>query len=213
MINYNLKREDFDSDEELYFYWWTCEAARAGFILDVIHQPESWLLYQGHSFTELAKTSRGASKVKTLIQPSRYTCDALIVWTDKSLGVLCEAYDFETGSTQDNGTLKRLKAAPFIAHRLKDALVSYVEVKPSFDRNNMTRLVNLNIKFVMHKYNTFVNLVQPIPLGNATPKSALFLTTFTPKRFFFCNKNQLQLRRIHFKVDLIESFLLKNSLT
>ena len=59
-------------------------------------------------------------------------------------------------------------------NRVKDVILwdsgnsVYVEVKPSFDQNNMERLFVNNQKFIYDKCKLFVNLVEPIELFKKT---------------------------------------------
>lgn len=64
-----------------------------------------------------------------------------------------------------------------------------VEVKPDYDQNNMTRLFQVNRKWVYEKYSIFVNLVK-IP--------SLFKRTFTPNRYLYCDKTT-KLRKINYE--------------
>jgi len=52
--------------------------------------------------------------------------------------------------------------------------ITYIEVKPPFDRNNMERLFKLNQKWMLQKHDVFINLVKI---------KELFEKTFTPKEY------------------------------
>ena len=51
---------------------------------------------------------------------------------------------------------------------------TWLEIKPKFDQNNMTRLFKINQKWVFDKHGLFVDLVIP---------ETLFEKTFTPKDY------------------------------
>lgn len=79
--------------------------------------------------------------------------------------------------------------------------ISFIEVKPSFDQNNMTRLAVLNQKWVFEKFGLFINIVIP---------EKLFAKTFTPKRYLTCDKSSVK-RKIKYKnIISLDEFLLSS---
>jgi hypothetical protein len=78
---------------------------------------------------------------------------------------------------------------------------SYIEVKPLFDQNNMTRLAVLNQKWVMDKFGAFINIVIP---------EKLFDKTFTPKRYFTCDKSSTKRKIKYSNIITLEDFLLSS---
>jgi hypothetical protein len=67
-----------------------------------------------------------------------------------------------------------------LMHELKGRYFSYIEVKPSFDFKNMTRLVKINQKWVFEKHHIYINIVVP---------EHLFNRTFTPLKYFTTDKS------------------------
>jgi hypothetical protein len=72
--------------------------------------------------------------------------------------------------------------------------LSIVEVKPSFDAHNMTRLFKLNQKWVYQKYGIYVELVIP---------EKLFEKTFCPDRFRYTDsgKGLRKLKQSYLNID------------
>lgn len=80
--------------------------------------------------------------------------------------------DFDINWSVNGGDLfVGYKGSPFT---YSDPYKSIIEVKPQYDSNNMTRLFRINQKWVMDKYNIYVDLIQP---------ESLFKKTFCPDRF------------------------------
>lgn len=69
-----------------------------------------------------------------------------------------------------------------------------IEVKPSFDAHNMTRLFKLNQKWVYQKYGIYVELVIP---------EKLFEKTFCPQRYLLTDggKGLRKLKKSYLTVD------------
>lgn len=197
--------KDFDgSKSELWLSWWIDELMLSGYIDDVIYHPDSFTLFDKVTFCELAKTSRGAASEKTIFQSHIYTADVLIFWNERAKGIFYEPLVFQDSLNQ-KGTHKRISNACFLAQTYeyvfgekRSQMISYVEAKPSFDQNNMTRLFRINQKWIYQQYGVYVNLIIPVPniskTGQVSPKSALFYKTFTPKRFYYQDVDQSKLR-------------------
>jgi hypothetical protein len=71
---------------------------------------------------------------------------------------------------------------------------SIIEIKPSFDAHNMTRLFKLNQKWVYSKYGIYVELVIP---------EKLFEKTFCPDRFRYTDsgKGLRKLKQSYLNID------------
>lgn len=89
--------------------------------------------------------------------------------------------------TWENGAINALRL-PFIYE------LCIIEVKPSFDAHNMTRLFKLNQKWVYQKYGIYVELVIP---------EKLFKSTFAPKRFRYTDsgKGLRKLKESYLNID------------
>lgn len=73
---------------------------------------------------------------------------------------------------------------------------AYLEVKPVYDQNNMTRLFKINQKWMYQKFGIMVNLVTP---------EILFQQTFTPKKYLKTATGKQ--RKIKWKIKTIEDWL------
>lgn len=189
----------FDSMEELYFYWWVKELKDNGYILGFIPQPEPFVLSKGLHVKYIKEMKKVPNKelAHTLIEPSSYTADGLIRWADKAFGLFVTNLDGLGDDYTDESICKDKKLLNLL---ISDFSFCYIEVKPIFDQNNMTRLARTNIKWVHDNTGRVVNLVIP---------QKLFAKTFTPKRYLTCDKSS-QKRKIHFKVQSLQEFENKN---
>lgn len=75
-------------------------------------------------------------------------------------------------------------------------LISYVEIKPNFDFNNMTRYVKIKINWLFQQTGVFVNLVK-VP--------EIFKNTFVPDRYFLTDEGK-RTRQIKFKTKRLQDF-------
>lgn len=162
----------FQSTEELYFSYYLAELSMEGLILSWAYEPKTFILSEKAELSYKGPRMK-ESKSSTLLQPHSYTPDFVIHWSLDALDKLV------TGQT------KPLPKYPFCYSRIPLSLeekplytydkvpLTYVEVKPEFDKNNMTRLARTNIKWVLDKHNIYIQLVKPF---------SLFQKTFTPKR-------------------------------
>lgn len=170
-----MKPEDFGlrSVEEMYFRLWLEDLKREGFVIDYDYENKDWELSPKYtSVVEERLKTKVKRNERTLIQAHSYGCDFTIYWSDKA-----RYYFFEIlFETQMN------KNVPFFAHYHsymgKEDIVSYVEVKPQFDQNNMEREFRINQKWVLDAWGDYVNLIKPV--GSST---CLFAKTFTPDRY------------------------------
>lgn len=183
-------REDgkhFDSWEEVHFYWWCETLMDAGYIDHVEFHPPSFKLADPLWVDYHKPMKRVEDKMvsEEIMEGKVYTCDAMIIWNDKAFNVFFTPID-STKRKKERNSLKYLLAH----HSDIEGWYSYVEVKPIFDQNNMTRLAKVNIKWVYEKYKKYVNIIIP---------EKLFNKTFTPKRFLYCNKSSTKLRKLKVK--------------
>lgn len=94
-----------------------------------------------------------SAPLKGVIREHSYTADFLLSWVD---GKPFRNINTRKALIDDNSSL------------------TWLEVKPSFDQNNMTRAFKINQKWVYDKYRIYVNLVIP---------EKLFKQTFCPERY------------------------------
>lgn len=166
MINH--KELGFASLEEYQFNLFLEELRQFGYIDEIIYQPESFVLNKPLKQRKLVFKGRGVNKKEEwanttpLIPVKHYTCDFKVIWNEKSCTNLLEDVEYKEN-------------APFKSGKLEEwRFVSYFEVKPSFDQNNMTRLVKTNQAIVWDKYSIYVQIVIP---------EILFKETFLPTKY------------------------------
>jgi len=179
----------FDSLEEQQFSWWMDELIEVGMIERYIHHPESILLSEAKQYHIAVPRKKTLAKIepRELIKSHNYTSDFLIYWSDEAINIL----------VNDKDSIIENKSIPFLANSYFEGLYSIVEVKPDFDQNNMTRLFTINQKWVLEKYNVYIELCK-LP--------SLFKKTFTPKKYLLTEKKQ-QLRKLKYVPVDINTYL------
>lgn len=178
-------RENFDSDEEMYMYWWLKELQSHGFIKEIILQPKSFIL-SSSLWSEYEKELKTKTKlvIEEIMKAHIYSTDVKVIWHEYAL-------DRFTCLINSDVRKKESSSLKYIISQIDDSneIYSFIEVKPSFDQHNMTRLAKLNQKWVYDKFGIYVNIVIP---------EKHFNKTFTPSRYFFTNKSKVQ-RKIKYK--------------
>jgi hypothetical protein len=148
---YEYEGVEYDSPEETYMAMWLNSLQTAGYVhgwkkadLSIEITPKKSNVY----------TDGKKKKSQSLLQHLEYTPDFLIEWNENAKGLFYNK-------------LGEKITLPFISgHTL-----SWVEVKPAFDRSNMTRLFRQRQKILYHFQNIYVNLIIV---------EKLFDSTFTP---------------------------------
>ena len=182
----------FRSVEELYTYWYFKELQDVGIVLGIQPEPPSFKLATDQRITYKRRLK---TKVKDdsrlLIKGHEYTPDFLITWNTehKDIGKFLHIIVNSTDDPKDK---------PFISF---DSHKTYIEVKPSFDRHNMTRLFTLNQKWVFEAFDEYVNLVIPVGVSKS-----LFTKTFTPHRFLKTDSGKAN-RSIKHAIRSLSEFL------
>lgn len=176
----------YDSLEEFYFFQWCFELKAKGYITS-IERSEPYGLSDAvvNNYIEELKT-RSRPKTQILSQGHVYTPEAKIVWSEKAAPIV---WVYGT-------PMKREKHHLFVAHKEGNTIYSVVEVKPMFDFKNMERLARLNIKWVMQRYQKWVNLIK---------NEDLFKATFTPVSYLHTPSGKR--RKIKWRVRTIDNFL------
>jgi hypothetical protein len=202
-LSKEIPDEVFKSAEERYMCWWLMELYKEGYIKEFNYEVESFELSDPVKYPVLRKLK---TKTKTehvhLMHKHIYTPDFKVVWTAKGYNkIYCIL-----GKSNAN------KDAYFKANLNSETkeIYSLIEVKPSFDQNNMTRLSTINIKWVYAKYGVYIQTVIPTPSigkkGEVKPKNALFNSTFIPTRYFYTDSMNGH-RKIRFFKRTITEFL------
>jgi beta-xylosidase len=170
-INVKIAKSELEDDFEYY-----CEELKlSGYIeafnkfpsTKVISEP----VYYKSSFIGKRKVNKTFNK--TLLQRHEYTPDFTIAWNKSAKGVFFRHWDNEESYD-----------VPFLANKTKDGkYYSVIEIKPGFDMENMQRLFTINQKWIMQKFNLYV---QKIIICNN--ERCIFSDTFTPVRWMTTKK-------------------------
>lgn len=75
--------------------------------------------------------------------------------------------------------------------------ITYIEVKPDFDYQNMSRLFRINQKWMWESRKMFINLLEP---------KSLYKYTFTPMEYLKTRKKKTE-RDIKWKVKTVDEYL------
>lgn len=186
---------DFDSEEERLFYLYLEELKANGFVKDYSYHVQSFTLSESVKYSWIKKIKNKEKKMEsTLLQGHIYTPDYWIEWTPKALGI------FYYGIFDEEN---RLDEIPFLNNVNNEGEYSgtYVEVKPSFDMNNMQRLFAINQKWVFQEHGVYVQKV--IPVGKPT---CLFAKTFVPQEAMLTAKTKVP-KKYKFETKSLEDFL------
>lgn len=172
-----------DSEGEIHFIMWMEELKQNGFIKDY-KRGDSKLLSSSvtNNYVQQLKT-KSKPCTQNILMGHSYNWDFTIEWTD--LGIKHFVNKF--GEKWEK---------PFIINSESE---SYIECKPPFDFQNMSRLAVLNIKWIWDKYQIFIQLVKNIEL---------FEKTFTPK-VYLTTKNGKERKTKH-KIRTLEEYLKLN---
>jgi hypothetical protein len=170
----------FDSDEEKYFYDWLTILEKHNLVTDI---------ERGSSFKmcdELTVIDKSSPKLKTitLLEERIYTPDFKfkITETNKLFN------DINNITTNPNKKNTQVIIS-------QDDIV-YIENKPIYDQNNMTRLFRINQKEMYAKHQIFVNLIK-VP--------TIFKYTFTPESYLTTKTGKT--KKINFKVVTVDEYL------
>jgi hypothetical protein len=173
----------YDSKEEVYFSWYLDDLKKHGFVTDYKHEPKSFTLFDKVEYEwEQQLKTKTKTKTSTLIREHSYTPDFMVVWTDLGKNIL-------HGGNPKEGII------------ISNNNVSWVDVKGSWDMQNMTRLFTINQKWMYAKHGIYVNKVIP---------DDLFRKTFTPTRYFTTDKSETRRRAIRFNAITIQEYKIRN---
>lgn len=176
-----------DSQEEIMTIMYFEELIEAGYV-EKIERAESIRLSERleNKYTQIVEMktkTKEVEKNQVLLDEHVYTPEFVITWTQEGSELFVDSF---VGS---NGKFNK----PFIKTY---GYNTFIEVKPGFDRNNMTRLFVINRKWCWDKHKIFINLVQPHKLFEETFTPKAWLTTATGKQ-----------RVIHWKVRILEEYV------
>lgn len=166
-----MEERKLDSNEEIYISWYFDELIKIGVAISAEYQPVSFVLSEAVSSTHIKPMKRVEDKVvsETILNGHLYTADVLVYWDKKYKGVIFDTIEGES-KFRENSSMSK-----FVAQKdNKGEYFSVIEVKPSFDQNNMTRLAIINQKWVWEKHKVFVNIIIP---------DKIFKQTFAPVKY------------------------------
>lgn len=156
----------YQSNEEKHFADWLDNLKKEGFVVDYTYEPAPFLLCDSIS-VKFKKENKSSSKC--ILRAMQYTTDFKVEWDIKSDGVFTYA---------EEGDYK--KGDKTLIYR-DDKNISYIEVKPEYDFNNMTRVVKTKIAWVYALTGTYVQIIKPYKL---------FRDTFYPYNYIYTDKSK-----------------------
>jgi len=178
------------SSEEMYFILWLNELSETGYIHHYDYENVTFYLSQKRNMTYTKQLKTKIKYIeKELIKGHSYSPDFDIEWNKKAKGIFFE----------DALDMIKNKNVPLFA--MNSGLTTFVEIKPVFDRLNMTREFIVNQKWVLRQDDRYINLVKPMTGGNS-----LFAKTFTPRRFIYTDVSMVK-RKITFKTRTLEEYV------
>ena len=180
--------EPFHSLEEVYFSWYLDELTEAGFVIKYEHQPSPIRLSPKVSYRwEKPMKTKTKKMNSALLQEHVYTPDFKVTWDDAAHAVFFK----------DVNSVKNHNDCYFWAETCLLELVwdSYLEIKPSFDLNNMTRLFSINQKWIYDKLGLYVQKIVPVKL---------FMETFTPQRYLKTDQGKQERKLLYYPRTLKE---------
>ena len=182
-----IELEDLQSMEELYFLWWLCDLKDEGYVEDAWYEEDAFVLGKGYekSYIKRMKTKEKVEE-ESVLPSTVYTPDFKIKWTEKARGVFY--HDLVSEEKLTHGRKPK--------YSIGADLVSYIEIKPNFDFNNMTRYVKIKINWLFQATGVFVNLVK-VP--------QIFKDTFVPDRYFLTDEGK-RTRQIKFKTKRLQDY-------
>ncbi len=132
----------FDSDEEIQFYIFLCDAKRLGIIVDFQYQPKSFLLVPKatESDTVILKSGKQKVKTKVIYREHSYTAD---FWVKVNPEKFYNSAVYKCSKV-------RLVNDEF-----------YVDVKGTHNRHGGDRIFPIHQKLVFWKYHKHVNKIVP----------------------------------------------------
>lgn len=185
---------EFDSEEERLFYLYLDELKERGFVREFSFHSESFTLSEKVTYDWIKKMKTKNKKMEsTLLQSHVYVPDFKILWNSKAYGIFY--LDIDDGKN-------KLDSVPFINNIGNDGydVGSFIEIKPSFDFQNMTRLAIINIKWVYCEYKILVQKITPV-----AKTKCLFKDTFVPKKALLTKTGKK--KKYHFVVKSLEDYI------
>jgi len=164
-----LFMKKYDSTEEKNFHKWLDKLKEKGWIKSIEYQ----YVFQLNEGFNVLRPKQLKTKVrydeKPLVKKKIYTVDFKVVWDEK---VPDEFLQKLPPTDQLVSGTNILKEGLFVANNEDGELVTYFEVKGSWNVHNSIRIAKDRINWVWDKYKIYIEMVVP---------SVLFKETFDPK--------------------------------
>jgi len=197
---------------ELYFEWWLTELMEAGNIKEWSREPETMTVVSESTYGRIKRFKRKENEIEqfNLFHSIDYTYDYFIIWNTVAEYLFYEVTD-ETNVFQFGKPL-------FVAHEIVGAengtydIGSYVDVKPTTSvmqrGGKVSSAVSFPIKqrMIWDNYRKYINKVVPMPMAGTGFKSALFIKSFTPKRYLITDGGQ-QARKIKWPTTMLKQYV------
>jgi hypothetical protein len=196
----NYAGVEYESDEELYVLYWLEELRDKGFIISIERAPEiklsDGLLVKYNKITKLKTKEKVELKDQILLQPHYYTPEFKVKWAFNVPNKLLWNLNSVRMGTK-NSVLIGHPPTHGIFSDPAVASITYIEVKPDFDQNNMTREFRINQKWAWEARKLYVNLLFP---------KKLFTSTFTPQAYRLTRVKRTE-RTIRWEIVTLDQYL------
>lgn len=186
-----------ESDSEVFIVDWLLELKSKGFIHSIERAPEI-LIAKGLSNKWVRKTQL-KTKVKEeevtqmFIGNHYYTPEFIVIWYPNTPTSI--VWSIENLNKEPRPTYA-LIGHPFPIGDVT-GLMTYIEVKPDQDFQNMTRAFQINKAWIWESRKMFINLMKP---------KYTFETTFTPQVYLHTRKKRTE-REIKWKIRTVDQYL------
>jgi hypothetical protein len=139
-------------------------------------------------------TTKDKKMESTLLHPHIYSPDFKVIWNIKAWKKFY--LDINDGKC-------KLDLVPFINNidNNGEDIGSFIEIKPSFNMNNMTRLFSINQKWMWQEHRIYVQKIIPIGKNNC-----LFDKTFVPQKAMLTPKTK-KTKSYKFKVKSLNEYI------
>lgn len=196
-----------ESESEIMILDWLFELKEKGLIHSIERSPEL-IISRGLDNMYVKRTQmktklKQESKTQVLLPPHHYTPEFTVqwysrtppnlVWPISNIGIYkCEgalighSFPIIFPPSETNGNELR-----------QNGQLTYIEVKPSFDYQNMSRLFRVNQQWVWESRRMYINLLEPI---------SLYKSTFTPVNYLKTRKTKTE-REIKWKIITCDEYL------
>lgn len=185
---------EVDSQEEIAVLMWLYELKKQGYIENICRAQSFQLsdpVEHTYTYREQLKTKeKVVEKKQVLLNGHYYTPEFKVLLTQRGNNLLAWRKCINHNQKHD-------KVFTSVWEEDEGSIV-YIEVKPKWNANNMTRLFKLNQKWVFAKYGIHINLIIP---------ETLFASTFTPKEYLKTSTGKI--RKISWKIKTLEEFVEK----